>query len=168
VIAAVVTLEIKIILMPNSMLTWFLFSLNSPHQTKMGMEKLSRQWCGPGAHNNNCCIQGKREENVQQLKTFDVPCLTKVFKNSSTDINCFKQGAASCLISIVSINISRTWVIVERPSRLTSCCKVSDHIPDLCHFPVCYYFLPEIREEEVLGCTSYCSLLLKKPNIHHR
>jgi hypothetical protein len=38
---------------------------------------------------------------------------------------------------------------------------VSDHIPKLCHFPVCFYFLPEIKEEEVLGCTSYSSLPLK-------
>jgi len=74
----------------------------------MGIKKLLRQLCGPGTHNNNCCIQGKREENVQQFKTSDVPCLTYVFKNSSAVINCFKQGAAGCLISLVSTNISRT------------------------------------------------------------
>ena len=133
-----------------------------------GIKKLLRQWCGPGAHNNICCMQDKREENVQQFKTSDVPCLTNVFKHSSTDINSFKQGAAGCLISLVSTNISRIWVLAERHSRLTSCCKVSDHIPELCHSPVCFYFLPEIKEEEVLGCTSYSSLLLKKPNIRHR
>jgi hypothetical protein len=43
VIAAVFTLEIKIIRMPNSMLTGFIFSLNSPRRTKMGIKKLLRQ-----------------------------------------------------------------------------------------------------------------------------
>jgi len=154
--------------MPNSILTGFSFSLNLPRRSKMGIKKLLRQWCGLGAHNNNCCIQGKREQNVQQFKTSDVPCLTNVFKNSSTDINCFKQGASGCLISLVSTNISRTWVLAERHSRLTSCCKVSGHIPELCHLQVCFYFLPEIKEEGVLGCTSYSNLLLKKPNIRQR
>lgn len=134
----------------------------------MGIKKRLRQLCGPGTHNKYCCIQGKREENVRQFKTSDVSCLTNVFKNSSPVINCFKQGAAGCSISLVITNISRTWVLAEHHSGLTSCCKVSDHILELCHFPVCFYFLPEITEEGILGCTSYSFLLLKKPNIHHR
>jgi hypothetical protein len=115
-------------------------------------------------HQSNCCIQSKRDilkENVQRFKTSGVFRLTNVVKNSSADINCFQQRAAGCLISSVSTNISRTRELAERHSRLTSCCKMSDHIPELPLFPVRFCFLPEIKEEEVLGCTCYSSLLLK-------
>jgi hypothetical protein len=79
-----------------------------------------------------------------------------------------QKRAVDCLISSVSTNISRTSVLAERHSRLTSCFKVSDHIPELCHFPEQFCFLPELKQEEVLGCTSYGSLLLIKPNTRHR
>jgi hypothetical protein len=62
VIAAVVTPEIKIILMPNSMLTGCIFSLNSPRRTKWASKSVYVNYVDPVLIINTAAyrVKGKR------------------------------------------------------------------------------------------------------------